>query len=77
MDCKLLRGPYYDKLSVAKSSNMLSVAKSRPVELLVAKHHVRLYLLIATSLVATVEAYRYNHLATDCSSLYNLLATPT
>ena len=47
------KSSYYDELLVAKSSNMLSVTKSRTVELSVAKDHVRCYLLIAPPLVAT------------------------
>ena len=53
------KSSYCDELSVAKSSNMLSVAKSRTVELSVAKDHVRCYLLIATPLVATTGVCRY------------------
>ena len=52
---------YYSiELSVAKNSNMLLVAKSRTVELSVAKDHVRCYLLVAMPLVATAGVHRYN-----------------
>ena len=52
---------YYSiELSVAKNSNMLLVAKSRTVELSVAKDHVRRSLHITTTSLATAGVRRYN-----------------
>ena len=47
-------------LSVAKSSNILSVAKSWTVELSVAKDDVRRCLYITTASLATIGVCRYN-----------------
>ena len=58
MDCQLLKVLYCDELAVAKSSNMLSVAKSRTAELSVAEDHICCYLHIATPLVATAGVRR-------------------
>jgi len=54
------KSSYCDELLVAKSSNMLSVAKSWTVELSVAKDDVRRCLHIATASIATAEVHRYN-----------------
>ena len=47
------KSSYCDELLVAKSSNMLSVAKSWTVELSVAKDDVRLYIHITMTSLAT------------------------
>ena len=54
------KSPYCDEPSVAKSSNMLLVAKSRTIGLSVAKDDVHRCLHIATALLATVGVCRYN-----------------
>ena len=54
------KSSYCDELLVAKSSNMLSVAKSWTVELSVAKDDVRRCIHISTASLATAGFYRYN-----------------
>ena len=54
------KSSYCDELSVAKSSNMLLVAKSRTIGLSVAKDDVHRCLHIATASLATVGVCRYN-----------------
>ena len=54
------KSSYYGELLVAKSSNMLSVAKSCTVELSIAKDDVRRCLHITMVLLATVGLRRYN-----------------
>jgi len=57
----LVAKSYYSiGLSVAKSSNILSVIKSWTVELSVAKDDVRRCLRITTASLATVGVCRYN-----------------
>ena len=54
------KSSYCDELLVAKSSNMLSVAKSWTVELSVAKDDVCRCLHITTALIASAGVRRYN-----------------
>jgi len=54
------KSSYCDELLVAKSSNMLSVAKSWAVELFVAKDDIRRCIHITTILLATTGVRCYN-----------------
>jgi hypothetical protein len=54
------KSSYCDELSVAKSSNMLSVAKSWTVELSVAKDDVHRCIHITTASLATAGVRRYS-----------------
>ena len=54
------KSSYYGELLVAKSSNMLSVAKSWTVELSIAKDDVRRCLHIMTASIASAAVRCYN-----------------
>ena len=54
------KSSYCDELLVAKSSDMLSVAKSWTVELFVAKDDVRHCIYITTASLATAGVRCYN-----------------
>ena len=65
------KSSYCDELLVAKSSDMLSVAKSWTVELSVAKDDVRCCIHIIIASLATTGVHRCTpHLATPNQSLF-------
>jgi hypothetical protein len=60
IELDILLVAYCDELLVAKSSNMLLVAKSWTIELSVVKDDVRRCLHITTASLATARIRRYN-----------------
>jgi len=54
------KSSYWVELSVAKSSNMLSVAKSWTIELSVAKYDVRFYIHTTTASIAMAAVRCYS-----------------